>query len=114
MREHGRPELEHDRRNHGRSRFECHPRPPPSDFELRSYPASQRDHNVPKVSSASTRLSVMESRYFVSLKETDEGYSVWVPGLPGCWSQGADEYEALSNIRDAVREYLSAAQEFVS
>jgi predicted RNase H-like HicB family nuclease len=56
----------------------------------------------------------MESHYFVSLKKTEEGYSVWVPGLPGCWSQGANEDEALNNIRDAIREYLSAAQELAS
>ena len=53
----------------------------------------------------------MESRYFVSLKKTREGYSVWVPGLPGCWSQGATEEEALDNIRDAIREYLSVTRE---
>jgi predicted RNase H-like HicB family nuclease len=53
----------------------------------------------------------MESRYFVSLKKTSEGYSVWVPGLPGCWSQGADETEALENIREAIHEYLSVARD---
>jgi predicted RNase H-like HicB family nuclease len=56
----------------------------------------------------------MESHYFVSLKKTDEGYSVWVPGLPGCWSQGSTEEEALDNVRDAIQEYLSAAQELAS
>ncbi len=49
----------------------------------------------------------MESRYKVALKKSDEGYSVWVPGLPGCVSQGDTEAEALDNIRDAIREYLS-------
>ncbi len=53
----------------------------------------------------------MESRYFVSLKKTEEGYSVWVPGLPGCASQGETEQEALDNIRDAIAEYLSVADE---
>ena len=53
----------------------------------------------------------MESRYTVSLKKTDEGFSVWVPGLPGCWSQGATEEEALANIRDAITEYLSVVRE---
>jgi len=53
----------------------------------------------------------MESHYFVSLKKTEEGFSVWVPGLPGCWSQGSTEAEALENIRDAIREYLAAARE---
>jgi len=56
----------------------------------------------------------MESRYVVSLKKTDEGYSVWVPGLPGCWSQGETEQEALDNIRDAIREWLSATRELAS
>jgi predicted RNase H-like HicB family nuclease len=56
----------------------------------------------------------MESRYIVSLKKTEEGYSVWVPGLPGCWSQGATEEEALDNIRDAIQEYLSVVRELAS
>jgi predicted RNase H-like HicB family nuclease len=56
----------------------------------------------------------MESRYVVSLKRTDEGYSVCVPGLPGCWSQGATEEEALENIRDAIREYLVVTREIAS
>jgi len=38
----------------------------------------------------------------------EEGVSASVPGLPGCWSQGAAEAEALANIRDAIREYLAA------
>jgi predicted RNase H-like HicB family nuclease len=56
----------------------------------------------------------MESRYVVSLKKTDEGYSVWVPGLPGCASQGETEQEALDNIRDAIREYLDAVDELAA
>jgi predicted RNase H-like HicB family nuclease len=56
----------------------------------------------------------METRYVVSLKKTDEGYSVWVPGLPGCWSQGVNEEEALDNIRDAIRDYVSVARELAS
>lgn len=45
-------------------------------------------------------------KYKTALRKSDEGYSVSVPGLPGCWSQGATEEEALENIRDAIREYL--------
>lgn len=48
----------------------------------------------------------MATRYKVFLKKTDEGYSVWAPGLPGCWSQGATEKEALENIKDAIGAYL--------
>lgn len=50
-------------------------------------------------------------RYAVSLKRTDEGYAVWCPGLPGCWSQGDTEAEALENIASAIEEYLKAAVE---
>jgi predicted RNase H-like HicB family nuclease len=50
-------------------------------------------------------------RYKVALKKTDEGYSVSCPGLPGCWSQGKTEQEALENIADAIAEYLLASAE---
>ena len=45
---------------------------------------------------------------------SDEGYSVTVPGLPGCCSQGATEAEALQNIADAIREYLEVAAELAA
>ena len=47
-------------------------------------------------------------KYRVVLKHTDEGFSVSCPGLPGCWSQGATEAEAIDNIRDAISEYQAA------
>ena len=50
-------------------------------------------------------------KYRIALHKSDEGFSVSVPGLPGCWSQGATETEALENIRDAIREYLSVVDE---
>lgn len=46
-------------------------------------------------------------RYKVALQKSEEGFSVSVPGLPGCWSQGETEAEALENIADAIREYLA-------
>lgn len=49
--------------------------------------------------------------YRVVLHQSEEGYSVSCPGLPGCWSQGATEEEALANIRIAIREYVEAAEE---
>lgn len=52
-------------------------------------------------------------KYKTALARTDEGYSVSVPGLPGCWSQGATETEALANIREAIREYLAVRDELV-
>ena len=50
-------------------------------------------------------------KYRIALHKSEEGYSVSVPGLPGCWSQGATEQEALENIREAIREYLSVINE---
>jgi predicted RNase H-like HicB family nuclease len=44
----------------------------------------------------------------VSLYQSDEGYAVCVPSLPGCWSQGATAEEAVENIKVAAREYLDA------
>jgi len=52
-------------------------------------------------------------KYKIALQNTDEGFSVSVPGLPGCWSQGATEEEALENIRDAIREYLAARDDLL-
>ncbi len=52
-------------------------------------------------------------KYKVALVESDEGYSVSVPGLPGCWSQGVTEVEALANIEVAIREYLAAVDELL-
>jgi predicted RNase H-like HicB family nuclease len=51
------------------------------------------------------------ANYRVVLRKSDEGYSVSCPGLPGCWSQGATEEEALANIQVAIREYVEAAEE---
>ena len=53
--------------------------------------------------------------YTVVLRRSDDGgYNVSVPGLPGCWSQGGTKAEAINNIKDAAREYLSVAQELAT
>ena len=52
-------------------------------------------------------------KYRVALRKTEEGYSVSCPGLPGCWSQGATEEEALENIRSAIEEYLAARDQIL-
>jgi predicted RNase H-like HicB family nuclease len=49
--------------------------------------------------------------YRVVLQPSEEGFAVSCPGLPGCWSQGATEEEALANIRDAIGEYLGVVNE---
>lgn len=50
-------------------------------------------------------------KYKVNIQKTDEGYAVWVHGLPGCWSQGKTEAEALANIKDAIQAYLETVEE---
>jgi predicted RNase H-like HicB family nuclease len=50
-------------------------------------------------------------KYRVALQKTDDGFAVSCPGLPGCWSQGRTEEEALANIREAIVEYLAVAEE---
>ena len=50
-------------------------------------------------------------KYRIALHKSEEGYSVSVPGLPGCWSQGATEQEAVDNIKDAIREYLAVVSD---
>ena len=52
-------------------------------------------------------------KYLIVLKKTDAGYSVSCPGLPGCWSQGDTEAEAMENIQDAIQEYLAAVADSV-
>lgn len=53
-------------------------------------------------------------KYRVALHESEEGFAVSVPGLPGCWSQGATEREALDNVREAIAEYLAVVDEFLA
>ena len=50
-------------------------------------------------------------KYKVVLERSEEGVAASVPGLPGCWSQGQDEAEALENIRSAIQEYLAVVAE---
>lgn len=52
-------------------------------------------------------------RYKIALHRSEEGYAVSVPGLPGCWSQGGTEEEALANIQDAIQEHLAARDDLL-
>lgn len=52
-------------------------------------------------------------KYKIALHHSEEGYSVSVPGLPGCWSQGDSEEEALQNIQAAIQEYLAARDDLL-
>jgi predicted RNase H-like HicB family nuclease len=50
-------------------------------------------------------------RYRIALHQSEEGFSVSVPALPGCWSQGESEAEAIENIKIAITEYLAVINE---
>lgn len=39
-------------------------------------------------------------------EEKEGGFSVWVPDLPGCTSQGETIEEAIANIKEAISLYL--------
>ena len=46
----------------------------------------------------------------VVLETCEEGgYTVYVPSLPGCISEGDTRDEALANIREAIELYLEPA-----
>jgi len=43
----------------------------------------------------------------IILEPSEEGgYTVFVPALPGCISEGDTKEEALKNIREAIELYL--------
>lgn len=50
-------------------------------------------------------------KYRVILEPDDEagGFSIWVPVLPGCVSQGDTREEALANIREAIQAYIESS-----
>jgi predicted RNase H-like HicB family nuclease len=53
-------------------------------------------------------------KYKVTIQQSDEGFAVSVPGLPGCWSQGDTEQEAMANIEIAIKEYLEVVDDLVA
>ena len=52
-------------------------------------------------------------KYKVLLYESEEGFDVSCPALPGCWSRGGTEAEATENIQDAIQEYLAAGTKYL-
>ncbi|GBE16837.1 hypothetical protein BMS3Abin15_00661 [bacterium BMS3Abin15] len=50
-------------------------------------------------------------KYRVLIEQDEDGvFIVECPSLPGCISQGKTRYEALQNIRDAIRGYLASLE----
>ena len=50
-------------------------------------------------------------KYLTTLNKSEYGYSVSVPALPGCHSQGKTKKEALENIQDAILTYFAMSKE---
>jgi len=50
-------------------------------------------------------------KFKVVLYETNEGFAVGCPSLPGCWSQGETRDEALENIQIGIREFMDVLYE---
>ncbi|MCJ7623623.1 MAG: type II toxin-antitoxin system HicB family antitoxin [Anaerolineaceae bacterium] len=51
-------------------------------------------------------------KFKVVLEPSDEGgYTVYVPSLPGCISEGETEEEAMLNIRQAIELYLEPVED---
>ena len=48
----------------------------------------------------------------VVLEPSEEGgYTIYVPSLPGCISQGETKEEALANIKEAIELYLEPLED---
>lgn len=57
----------------------------------------------------------MSMKLQVVLEPSDEGgYTVFVPSLPGCISEGEDIEDALSNIQEAIALYLEPIEDDLS
>jgi predicted RNase H-like HicB family nuclease len=51
-------------------------------------------------------------KFHVVLEPSDEGgYTVYVPSLPGCISEGDTDEEAMANIQEAVELYLEPVED---
>jgi predicted RNase H-like HicB family nuclease len=57
----------------------------------------------------------VNTRFNVVLEVAEEGgYTVSVPSLPGCISDGQTKEEALKNIREAIEPYLESKDEDIT
>ena len=50
-------------------------------------------------------------KFKVVLEPAEEGgYTIYVPSLPGCISEGDSKEEALENIKEAIELYLEPTE----
>lgn len=57
------------------------------------------------VTSANLRHEI-PMHYRIRLIQSEEGWAVSCPSLPGCHSEGATREDAVENIKAAIREWL--------
>jgi predicted RNase H-like HicB family nuclease len=59
------------------------------------------------------KATLRSSRYYTAVFQEEEGggYSVTVPALPGCFSEGNTFEEAQANIQEAIELYVETAAE---
>ena len=74
-------------------------------------PSKQEGQAMGSQRGQSTAARVMSFRVLLRAEPEDGGYSVECPALRGCRSQGETVQQALENIKDAIREYIRAAEE---
>jgi predicted RNase H-like HicB family nuclease len=55
-------------------------------------------------------MSQRERRYTVVVFRDGDCYSVIVPALPGCFSQGLTESEAVDNAREAIQVHIAGLE----
>ena len=53
----------------------------------------------------------MLRRFKIILERESSGYSVSVPSLPGCATQGETIEEAMANAKEAIELYLETLKE---
>jgi predicted RNase H-like HicB family nuclease len=67
-------------------------------FKTRIEACPNLDHRTPK-------------QYRIRLIQSEEGWAVSGPSLPGCHSQGDTREEAVGNIKSAIQEWLKVQAE---
>ncbi len=50
-------------------------------------------------------------KYLVIYEKSADGYSAYVPDLPGCTSSGADKIEIEKNIVEAIQLHIEVMKE---
>jgi predicted RNase H-like HicB family nuclease len=64
------------------------------------------------VTSISSMLEGEDMKLKIVLEPSEEGgYTVYVPSLPGCISEGNTKEEAMANIKEAIELYLEPVED---